>query len=117
MAELEQLAADALVVPEWVLPGQPQHQLPALVRKRRPAGTTAAAKRRDDGRAPGASQGWWPAAPGAEHRPKASGRGQLGSGGRTSASEVVARFVGGRSAHGGGREVRDRDRRLCGRAG
>jgi hypothetical protein len=30
MTEFEQLASDALVTPERVLPGQPQHQLPPL---------------------------------------------------------------------------------------
>ena len=45
MAELEQLASDALITPKWVLPGQRQHQLPALGRHPRPAGSPAAAKR------------------------------------------------------------------------
>jgi len=45
MAELEQLASDALVTPEGVLPGQRQHQLPPLGRQIRSAGTAAAAKR------------------------------------------------------------------------
>ena len=34
MAEFEQLASDALVTPERVLPGQRQHQLLALGRER-----------------------------------------------------------------------------------
>ena len=45
MAESEQLAADALVTPKWVLPGQLQHQPPALGRKQRPTRTALAAKR------------------------------------------------------------------------
>jgi len=35
MAECEQLAADALVTPKWVLSGQLEHQLPALGRQLR----------------------------------------------------------------------------------
>ncbi len=45
IAELEQLAADAFVTPERVLPGQLQHQLPALGWELRSAGTAATAKR------------------------------------------------------------------------
>jgi hypothetical protein len=44
VAELEQLAADALVTPERVLPGQLEHQPPALGGKLRSAGTSAAAE-------------------------------------------------------------------------
>src|SRR5262252_5978357 len=44
MAELEQFAANAHVAPKWVLPRQPQHQLLALGRQRRPSGTAAAAE-------------------------------------------------------------------------
>jgi len=78
MAEFEQLAADVLVTPKWVLPGQLEHQPPALGRKRRSTGTAASAKRSDDGPAPDASRGWWLAAPRAEHRLTACGRGQPG---------------------------------------
>ena len=45
MAELEQLAAEALVTPKWVLPGQLEHQLPALGAKLRSTRTASAAKR------------------------------------------------------------------------
>ena len=44
MAKFEQLASDALVTPERVLPGQPQHQLLALGRQLRSSGTAEAAK-------------------------------------------------------------------------
>ena len=54
------------------------------------------------------------AAPRAEHRLTACGRGQPGLSGQRFATELVARFVGGRAAPGGGRGVRGRDRRLRG---
>ena len=44
MAELEQLAADALVTPKWVLLGQPQHQLAPLGGKLRSTRTATAAE-------------------------------------------------------------------------
>ena len=62
MAELEQLASDALVTPKRVLPGQPQDQLPALGQQLRSTRTGDGGRRRpsDDGPGRGASPGWWP---------------------------------------------------------
>ena len=45
MAEFEQLASDALVTPKWILPGQLEHQPPALGRKQRSTRIATAAKR------------------------------------------------------------------------
>ena len=62
MAELEQFAADTHVAPARVLPGQPQHQLPALSRQWRPPGTAAAAEGGraavDQGAVPAQDGGW-----------------------------------------------------------
>ena len=91
MAECEQLAADALVTLSRILPWPagapaPGTQPEAAADRDRGGGRRLPS---DDGPAPDASQGWWPAAPGAEHRLTACGQGQPGSGDRPPASEVV----------------------------
>jgi hypothetical protein len=82
VAEFEQLASDALVTPKWVLPGQPQHQLPALGRQLRSAGTAAAVKRcpamMDQRPVPAKDGGWL-------HQEQSTGRQLAAEGGQDQA--------------------------------
>jgi hypothetical protein len=119
MAEFEKLAADALVTPERVLPGQLQRQPPAIGGKLWWAGTAPSA----EGCPAPMDQRPMPAENrGRLHQEESTGR-QLAAEGSKDltigppASELVELCVGGRAAPGGGRGVQDRDRQLGGYGG